>query len=139
MRILLFTIVQCTWGFPQTLAGLFVFLSNLRRPHQLRHGTVTTHWRASRGLSLGLFVFLPEGADDKLFVHEFGHCIQSLALGPLYLPVVGVASACWSMLPVMARRRIRKGIPYYAFITERTADKLGERVLHRPAMGAFGK
>ena len=46
--------------------------------------------------TLGNYIFGPEGfkADwrDHLFVHEYGHYLQSLRFGPLYLPIVGTSS-----------------------------------------------
>ena len=73
--------------------------------------------------------------DDRLLVHEFGHTIQSLVLGPLYLPVIGLPSAIWLNTPQLSRRRRNAESSYYAFFTERWANHLGERVLGRPSMG----
>ena len=134
MRRLLYIIINITWGLPQTLAGAFVFLACARQPHFVHHGAVVTTWKARRGLSLGLFLFLPESADDRLLVHEYGHSVQSLILGPLYLVVVGIPSMLWSMVPAFATRRNKHGISYYSFLPERTASTLGTFALHRPAL-----
>ena len=80
------------------------------------------------GLSLGLFIFTPEGDSgysEKLRVHEFGHCIQSLLLGPLML-VVGVISVTWNKFPYFRKLRERKGIPYTACFVESWASRWGE-------------
>ena len=167
MKHALYTLVQATWGFPQTLAGLGVCLANVRRPHFRYHGAVVTPWKHREGLSLGLFVFLdgsyegegsvavlvdeqggaflesdisdgvgcPENAetvariDRRLLVHEYGHTIQSLMLGPAYLVVVGLPSLLWAKLPAAARRHQHAEARYYAFAPERFANWLGERVL----------
>lgn len=128
-------------------------------PHFLHHGALVTVWKPHYGLSLGPFVFLNawEGAvkdemtsgdtprfveyvpgaylDDRLLVHEYGHTVQSLILGPLYLPVIGLPSVIWLRAPRLARRRHNAASSYYAFYTERWANHLGERVLKRPSMG----
>ena len=37
-------------------------------------------WGGAAGFSLGLFVFVPTLDDARLRAHEYGHCLQSLAL-----------------------------------------------------------
>jgi hypothetical protein len=37
---------------------------------------------------------------DEMFVHEYGHTIQSRLTGPLYLPMVGVPSLIGSILDI---------------------------------------
>ncbi len=119
--VFLYALGQCTWGLVQTLAGLVVFLSCPGCRHSFHRGTVVTAWRRPDGLSLGLFIFVPEGEDPRLLRHEYGHTLQSLLLGPLYLPVIGLPSlirAAW-------RRGRRRGRSYYDFYTERWADRWG--------------
>ena len=145
LRGLLYLLIQCTWGAPQTLLGLIVFVVNLfdRRSRRFCfHGAVITKTASLSSVSLGLFVFVSsrpqhfvedgvelvgEGAFRALLVHEYGHTIQSLVLGPLYLPLIGIASMLWAALPVCKRKR-RNGTPYAAFPTESSANKLGERI-----------
>ena len=121
----LYVLVQCTWGLAQTLAGALVCLCCPGCPHSVHRGAVVTQWRREEGLSLGLFVFLPKDAGDKLLSHEYGHTLQSLLLGPLYLFVIGLPSVIWAGLPALMRRRAKRGISYYAFYTERWADRWG--------------
>ncbi len=118
----LYALGQCTWGFVQTLAGLVVFLSCPGCGWSFYRGAVVTRWRRRDGLSLGLFIFVPVGEDPRLLAHEYGHTLQSLLLGPLYLPVIGLPSltrAAW-------RRRGRaRGRSYYDVYPERGADRGG--------------
>ena len=154
-----YLLLQATWGFPQTLAGACLFLAYARKPHFFHHGALVTVWEPRYGLSLGPFVFInawpvaadPNGKpgslpryieyapgavlDDRLLVHEYGHTIQSLILGPLYLLVVGIPSVIWLRTPRLSRRRHNAESSYYAFYTERWANHLGERFLKRPSMG----
>ena len=134
MRRFLFTLVQLTWGLPQTLAGFLLFLYWRRRgaAHRLYHGAVVTEWAAGGGVSLGLFVFVSGKARPGVTVHEYGHCIQSLLLGPLYLPAVGVPSYLWANLPALRRLRREKGFSYYAIYPENWANALGEWATKEP-------
>lgn len=146
LRTLLYILIQCTWGLLQTAAGAAVFLAYRKRPRSFYHGAVVTQWPRSSSLSLGLFVFLshrpprdrsgriPDGEiGRRLLVHEYGHTVQSLILGPLYLPAIGLPSVLWAQLP--ACRRIWRGkVSYFAFFPERSADLLGERVTREPSM-----
>ena len=128
----LYVLGQCTWGLFQTLAGAVVCLACRGCPRGVHRGAVVTRWRGQKGLSLGLFIFLPQGDDDRLLAHEYGHTRQSLLLGPLYLAVIGLPSVVWAGLPALARRRRRRGTSYYDFYTERWADRWGGVVRGKP-------
>ncbi len=127
MKRFLYTLLQCTWGLPQTLVGLVLFLVNKKKgcPCRIYHGGVCTTWNRGGGVSLGLFFFCEEG--ERLVRHEYGHTIQSLLLGPFYLLLVGLPSLVWCNLPYFRRYRKRTGTPYSALYCEGWADRLGER------------
>ncbi len=137
MKSILFGIVQCTWGLPQTLLGLVIFLCSGRRYNKCFHGAFVCLWRYPFSVSLGMFIFISQQSRfcRELRVHEYGHCVQSLILGPLYLPLVMLPSMLWLRLPICKKRRLHCGSSYYGFITERTADNLGERVCREKSMG----
>ena len=124
MKQLLFWVWQWTWGLPQTLIGLIVYLCNLERPHETYRGCIVTRWKNRGSMGMGMFLFL--GCDDpQVRVHEFGHSVQSLILGPLFLPIMGIPSFLWCNLPVCRKLRKEKKISYYRFYPESTANKLG--------------
>ena len=77
-------------------------------------------------MSLGLFIFAPANASEGFLSHEYGHCLQSLILGPLYLLAVGLPSLLWAGLPVFKKLRARRKTSYYSFYTERWADALAK-------------
>lgn len=148
----LYVIWQCTWGVLQTLVGACVFLLYRTGEHSVFHGAVVTKWKRRSSVSLGMFLFLTEGpvspaqgkdglaAEDlrrRLLVHEYGHTVQSLILGPLYLLVIGLPSALWAASPGLARRRRRDRRSYFSFYTERWANKLGEMATGEPAAGLW--
>lgn len=74
---------------------------------------------------MGMFLFIGKwDADDHyLLTHEYGHSLQSLALGPLYLPAAAIPSVLWFWL--FRKYRRTHHIPYRQFYTERWADAWG--------------
>ena len=132
MKIIGYRFLQILWGLPQTLLGFAVFLRFCKDPHHRFYGAVVTEWKKQTGLSLGLFIFVPEGEEGKDFLaHEYGHTIQSLLLGPLYLLVIGLPSVVWCNFPRCVTLRRKRRIPYRWFYTERWADRLGEKRIGR--------
>ena len=128
MKQILYRFWQCTWGIFQTILGFILFLKYFKNKHFSYHGAIITEWNNNTSLSLGLFVFVTvhpfftgkykyeytqEELARKLLVHEYGHTIQSLILGPLYLIVIGIPSTLWGFL--FAKKRYEKQIPYCAF------------------------
>ncbi len=152
MRRLLFTLVQLTWGLPQTLLGFILYLYWLPRAktRYVYHGALVTEWTVGGGISLGLFVFVAEkaglhtlngrelSADESkagMRVHEYGHCVQSLLMGPVYLIAVGLPSYLWANLPPLRRWRRKKGLPYCAVYPENLANALGEWATGEKSIG----
>lgn len=149
MKKVLYAFWQCTFGILQTLVGLAHLLTCLRCPHFWYHGALVTRWQYKVSVSLGLFVFVTDDLPyydrvagemtrqqlgQRLLVHEYGHTIQSLLLGPLYLLVIGVPSTIWGFLPGLAKKRREQGISYFSFFTEKWANELGERVTGETSM-----
>ena len=95
MKRIIYLLIQCTWGLGQTLIGLFFFLIHINKPHKIYRCAIQTQWNDKyAGLSLGPFIFVPNNEGDYFTgarVHEYGHTIQSLVLGPFYA-FVGVVS-----------------------------------------------
>ena len=150
MKTALYLLWQCTWGFLQSLLGFLHFLLFIKSPHTLYHGAIVTTWKLKSSVSLGLFVFVTEepyfceklkeqytkeALSARLLVHEYGHTIQSLILGPAYLIVMGIPSTLWGFLPSLNRRRRDEQISYFSFFTERWANRLGEAVTGETSMG----
>jgi len=131
MRMFFFPLLQCTWGSIQTFLGLILFLLHREDPRERYRGAVVVCWKRRSSVSLGMFLFLaptcrPFQTPEELLRHEYGHSVQSLLLGPLYLILIGIPSVLWASLPYCRRRR-EKGLPYSAFYTERWADALGKK------------
>ena len=149
MRNILYCLCQCTLGILQTLLGLCVFLFHIKDRHFFYHGAVVTEWKDRSSVSLGMFVFVTaepffydklkddytkEQLSERLLVHEYGHTIQSILLGPLYLIIIGIPSTLWGFLPLCAKMRKERQLSYFSFFTESWANSLGENVTHRKSM-----
>lgn len=129
MRYVL-TIALYIWQLPQNLIGLILALlydpvTHTFNMREKRWTEVLVNYtdKVAGGVSLGRYIFLhapDRNGDLTSEKHEYGHSMQSLYLGPLYLIVIGLPSllhAIWW--------KPGKG-DYYLFFTERWADKLGE-------------
>ena len=128
MKTLLFRLWQWTWGFPQTLLGFIIYLMTINKPHETYHGCIVTHWNQGGSLGVGMFLFLGKTNDPRVLIHEFGHSVQSMILGPLFLPVMGIPSFLWCNLLPCRKLRKEKGVNYYRFYPESTANRLGSLV-----------
>jgi hypothetical protein len=142
MKKILYILIQCTWGILQTLVGFIVFIINYKNKHYFYKGAIITEIQATSSVSLGLFIFLSLNPDKdkrqknkipdeemvrRVLIHEYGHTIQSLILGPLYLIIIGIPSTIWCFSPCFKNKR-KKGISYFNFYTEKTANYLGEKI-----------
>ena len=104
-------ILQLTWGIIITISGLFVSLFILifmhKKAHFHKNGfswiiEIGDNWG---GLELGAIALCGSYAqkDSPCYSpnwyehtrrHEFGHTIQNIILGPLYIFIVGLPSVC---------------------------------------------
>lgn len=149
MKTVLYRVIQCTWGVLQSLLGFIVYLLHRKCPHFSYYGAVITQWNNPASVSLGMFVFVTaepyfyeklkdtytrEELSERLLVHEYGHTIQSMLLGPLYLIVMGIPSTLWGFFPSLNRIRREKQFSYFSFFTEKWANVLGEKVTGRKSM-----
>lgn len=130
MGKVLFRLWQWTWGLPQTLIGFALYCMHRKEPHFIYRGCTVTRWHVRGSLGVGMFLFVNDdhySRDPQILIHEFGHAVQSVFLGPLFLPIMGIPSFLWCNLPVCRKLRKEKGISYYRFYPESTANHLGER------------
>ena len=111
------------WQLPQHLVAL-LFLLVLRPEKREAQGVAFYYSPKMRGgISLGRYIIVGDNYTEKDLAHEDGHSLQSLILGWLYLPVVGLPSLTWAAL----YGRVIKATPggYFRFYTEKWADQLG--------------
>lgn len=126
--------LRVLWELPQCLLGFILFQVYSVGCHcmEIPYGDVRILYseRMRGGISLGRFIILPwkYRNNSSSYVrdaisHEYGHTRQSLYLGWLYLPVIGIPSVTWAWLH--SSFRCLDAVSYYSFFTERWADRLG--------------
>ncbi len=96
-----------TWQLPQTFAGNFIahglnISGNVNEVNYFGGATVLDSDFEGGAFTVGNYIMGPNGFKpdfrDHLFVHEYGHYLQSQILGPLYLPLVALPSVTSSWL-----------------------------------------
>lgn len=120
---------QWTWEFPQTLLGFLVMAvlsvfstTEKGRAFPLSGRVIVVKTFAPIFVSLGRYVILYYMAGTNTRKHEYGHCMQSAKLGPLYLIVVGVPSFTMAAISRVSKKFAKN---YYKRFPENWADKLG--------------
>lgn len=126
-----FYLVQWTWGLPVNLFGGILYLCLYKKCRHERYKNARISYLPGKfgGMSLGLFIFMaegrPEGWTANTRIHEYGHTIQCLLLGPFYWLVIGLPSAVWCNF--FANYRKKNGVSYYKLYCESWANQWGSR------------
>jgi hypothetical protein len=140
----LIQVILLIWQLPQNILGyiisrLWVRCLDLQHTQDTAGARIYIVSRASHkkhrmlsllsGFSLGRYICLDDSHSNTTIQHEIGHYRQSQILGPLYLPIVGIASAVfcnlwdrWFHKDWSSKERIDW---YYSRFPEQWADKLG--------------
>ena len=129
IKILLFI-----WQLPQNLLGLI--LCRIESAVKRRNFGIAYYEAKNPGpfmkgcaISLGRFIITDSAVADKTtLLHESGHQIQSLVLGPLYLLLVGIPSITGNLADRIMHKKWsgeRRERWYHALPWEKSADRLG--------------
>lgn len=129
----LYYLLQLSWGLLQNILGFILWLFISHDECYFYHGAYVKRWHHHSSLALGLFIFYGHH-DERILVHEYGHTIQSIILGPFYLLIIGIPSLLWATLPYFKHLRKKKHISYYSLYCERSASKLGRKILGKDAI-----
>jgi hypothetical protein len=115
------------WELPQTLlAGIIIIF--LRRKiigrEHYKNASIIYIKKFPAGISLGRFIILNDkySGNELSIKHEYGHTVQSMRLGWLYLFVIGLPSI---IRVLVWRIRRLKSLDYYKGYPENWANKLG--------------
>lgn len=136
-----YILLQWTYALPQTLLGLALLVRFRKCPRfYYRGAVVVVHDGAFGGVSLGVFVFVNGSRGEEwrraATVHEYGHTLQSLLLGPLYLLIIGIPSAVWCNAPRFNEMRAN-GASYFDFYPEKWAEAWGEKATGEPSLSTL--
>lgn len=135
MKKALFYLVQFTWGLAQNLVGLIGYLVLYRKCRHERFEnafiTLIDSDKPFGGVSLGIFIFINGKKDEDWLhdtrIHEYGHTIQSLVLGPVWPLVIAIPSVIWCNFPPLCKYRKEKNVSYYALYCEGWANLWGSK------------
>jgi len=132
---IVYTLLQFTWGLIQNILGLlilvFLTIIDTKRNHFYYHGAIVTEWKFSFSCGCGMFIFYghKNAKDaDEVLVHEYGHTLQSIVLGPLFIFVIAIPSLLWAFIPYFNKLRKEKNIKYVDFYCEKWANNWGEMI-----------
>jgi len=133
---IIYTVLQFTWGIAQNLLGIFILLiltiKNPKRKHSFYHGALVTEWKLSFSCGCGMFIFYGHAGSnvaDVVLVHEYGHTLQSIVLGPLFMFIIAIPSMLWAFIPACVKLRKEKNIKYVSFYPESWANQWGEKIV----------
>ena len=133
LRKITFYFWQFTYAIVQNLIGLGMFLIYKSRgsESEMYHNAVVTYIEKKNfgGVSLGIFIFINKNiTGDKRHdyrIHEYGHTVQSLILGPAWLFIIALPSVIWCGLPALVNLRRKKNISYYWLYCEGWSNLCG--------------
>ncbi len=144
-KLLLYILLQWTWGLPQNLAGLIWLLLLGKQRREQYHGAIVTYYEnrpwlsKKRCFAFGMFIFIDGTIQErqlkKILVHEYGHTVQSIMFGPLFSLLIGLPSVLWARR--FSKRRCvykERGITYGSRYPERGANRWGERATGEQAI-----
>lgn len=119
------SIILIIWQLPQFIVGVILASIYSKGSHELPRRRVHCRVYACSikgGICLGNIILINKyQCTNDTIQHEFGHYIQSLYLGWLYLIIIGIPSITWAAIHnIVAPNR-----SYYDFYTESWADELG--------------
>lgn len=123
------------WQLPQNLLGFVLSRFAYKTVTYSSIKVYISRYIFRCGVSLGKYIILDPRYENSAITikHEHGHQIQSLYLGWLYLPIVGISSAIfnnlWDRLFHKNKDWRWRSKWYYNRFPENWADKLGH--VHR--------
>ena len=115
--------IKYLWQLPQNVLG-WIVMKIVRAEFHCKCKEADVYvWKVRGGMSLGKYIFVPEGVGLQYIQHEYGHTVQSNYLGWFYLLVIGLPSLVWA--GCFEGYRKKHNVSYYSFYTEKWANKLG--------------
>lgn len=129
-----FYLASCTWGIIATLIGALITWGLVLigyRPYKFHNTVVFEIGENWGGFSLGFFAFVNCISSTYLLLHESGHGIQNIMLGPVWPFIVGIPSMVryWyrGIIVKLGRKKESELPDYYSIWFEKWASDLGEK------------
>ncbi len=133
IKAALFYIWQFTFALVQNIIGLIMLAvyKSKGAKSEWYHNALITYIDTKNfgGVSLGMFIFINAKREgDHLHdtkIHEYGHTVQSLLLGPVWLFVIAIPSMIWCNTPYFVKMRKLDNVSYYKAYCEGWANTCG--------------
>lgn len=133
VKAVLFYIWQFTYALAQNIIGLIMLAiyKSKGAKSEWYHNALITYIDKKNfgGVSLGMFIFINQKREgDNLHdtkIHEYGHTVQSLILGPVWLFVIAIPSMIWCNTPYFVKMRKEKNVSYYRAYCEGWSNVCG--------------
>lgn len=133
LKSVLFYLWQFTYGILQNIIGLVMLIIYKLRGAESEwfHNALITYIDKKNfgGISLGMFIFINKNrSGDSLHdtkIHEYGHTVQTMILGPLWLFVIAIPSVIWCNTPYFVKKRKNDNVSYYRAYCEGWSNVCG--------------
>lgn len=133
LKSILFYLWQFTYALAQNIIGLIMLAiyKSKGAKSEWYHNALITYIDKKNfgGVSLGMFIFINAKREgDSLHdtkIHEYGHTVQSLILGPVWLLVIAIPSMIWCNTPRFVKMRKEKNVSYYWLYCEGWSNMCG--------------
>ncbi len=146
MKRSLFYFIQFTWGLPVNFfSGIVYLFFKIKRFRQERFYnafiTYVPTVKHKGAMAAGIFIYISSANSDvsntglEILIHEYGHVLQTLILGPLYWIVIGLPSIVWARF--FENYRDRREVSYYSLYCEAWANRLGKNNVGKTAANDF--
>lgn len=132
-RAILFYLWQFTYALPQNILGLVMLAIQKSKGAESEwyHNALITYIDKKNfgGVSLGMFIFINKNREGDqrhdTRIHEYGHTVQSLILGPLWLFIIALPSVLWCNIPAVVKYRKKNNVSYYWLYCEGWSNMCG--------------
>lgn len=133
MKKYLYYILQFTWGLPANILGVIgvLFCKLILQWDIIKYNKnfiiSPKKDNFKSGLSLGIFLFMDKNSSQYFKAHEYGHSIQNIIFGPLFLFVIGLPSFIRCMYFNLIINKIPiENNSYYDIWFEKDANSIGQ-------------
>jgi hypothetical protein len=124
-------LLKYIWQLPQHLFALLIlklYKKKIYSTYDYKTSKVYVLRGPLFGVSLGKYIIISTKHNEITVKHEYGHSLQSLYFGPLYLLIIGIPSATMNFISSISYMFFngKFAANYYKRWPESWADKLGE-------------
>jgi len=141
-NLIAFYMLSFTWGILWTLIGLIIALvavlvnyKHIRVSTFLGRIKIVITNKTFGGINLGIIYIVDKYDELGTNIHEVGHSVQNIILGPLFIPLVAIPSGIrYQLFDWLDSRHYKKHgvyLDYYSIWFEKQATNFGTRLFYK--------